>query len=140
MDRKTIRSPEEAREIHRVAANRWNHAHREEQRERSLSWQKAHPERSRAIYARYRLKKRLAGAPRPCPELCEVCGRKGQRWSAGTLCRDHDHVTGLFRGWLCHKCNLALGNVNDSVDVLRGLAKYLESYRELKLVNRGGVA
>ena len=136
MGRKTIRSPEEAREIHRAATLRCRLANSELYNERARAWAKDHPERTRATYARYRLKKRLAGAPRPCPELCEVCGRKGQRWSAGTLCRDHDHATGLFRGWLCHKCNLALGNVNDNVDVLRGLARYLESYRELKLVNK----
>jgi hypothetical protein len=39
---------------------------------------------------------------------------------------DHDHVTGLFRGWLCVKCNLGLGNLGDSVERLRNAIDYLE--------------
>lgn len=43
------------------------------------------------------------------------------------LCLDHCHVTGSFRGWLCYKCNLALGNVEDSIERLKQLITYLES-------------
>ena len=139
MVRKMARSKktaEETRESHRRASIEWYYRNQEHAKKRSREWARANPEKAKAADARYHLKKRLAGSSRPCPELCEVCGRKGQRWSAGTLCRDHDHETGKFRGWLCHKCNLALGNVNDNVDVLRGLAIYLESYRALKLVNQ----
>lgn len=42
------------------------------------------------------------------------------------LCLDHCHATGKFRGWLCFKCNLALGNLDDSVDRLKNLIAYLE--------------
>ena len=38
---------------------------------------------------------------------------------------DHCHKTGRVRGLLCKECNLALGNVNDSIDVLRNLIQYL---------------
>lgn len=34
---------------------------------------------------------------------CEACGRKE------LLKGDHDHATGLFRGILCHWCNIVLG-------------------------------
>lgn len=53
------------------------------------------------------------------PKQCEVCG------SEEDLCIDHDHRTGVVRGTLCRKCNLALGNVNDSVSILEGLIQYL---------------
>jgi len=40
---------------------------------------------------------------------------------------DHNHLTGTVRGILCRKCNLALGHVNDSTDLLGGLIEYLET-------------
>ncbi len=42
---------------------------------------------------------------------------------------DHDHQTGKFRGLLCHKCNVTLGMVDDSTEVLRWLAQYVEEHR-----------
>jgi hypothetical protein len=49
-------------------------------------------------------------------------GRKKHRvWSL-----DHNHDTGEFRGWICNKCNLALGNMNDDLEYARRLVKYLE--------------
>lgn len=52
-------------------------------------------------------------------------------------CFDHDHncCSGLKscgrcrRGLLCHKCNRALGNVNDSPEKLEGLADYLRHHQ-----------
>jgi hypothetical protein len=44
----------------------------------------------------------------------------------GPLHCDHDHATGLFRGWLCRGCNHALGNLKDSPAAILGLAQYLE--------------
>lgn len=49
-------------------------------------------------------------------------GRKKHRvWSL-----DHNHQTGEFRGWICNKCNLALGNMNDNLEYAKRLVKYLE--------------
>ena len=44
----------------------------------------------------------------------------------GIWCCDHDHKTNKFRGWLCHKCNMALGNMNDDIDRLERAIKYLK--------------
>jgi Recombination endonuclease VII len=51
--------------------------------------------------------------------LCAVC-RKADPEHV-----DHDHQTGKVRGMLCFNCNQALGNVRDSVPVLRALITYL---------------
>jgi hypothetical protein len=67
-------------------------------------------------------------APRPEPEQCEVCGTFGKEFKKG-LHLDHDHNTNKFRGWLCHRCNCALGMVKDNPETLEALAKYLRVYR-----------
>ena len=74
----------------------------------------------------YKLRRREQAAGRPRPEVCEVCGElpqiKGLVW-------DHDHETGLFRGWLCGNCNVALGLVKDSSAILQHLIEYLQGHR-----------
>ncbi len=69
---------------------------------------------------------------------CAICsttspGRGHQFFSV-----DHEHVEGFrslppaqkllhIRGLLCHRCNVGLGMVRDSVEVVRSLIRYLES-------------
>jgi len=46
-------------------------------------------------------------------------------------CRDHDHITGKFRDFLCHKHNGMLGHADDTLqDLLDGI-KYLTTYNEI---------
>lgn len=60
----------------------------------------------RAAYVRKQARIRY-GCIDPSDELrtgnCEICTKHG------VLRFDHDHATGLFRGWLCGSCNLSLG-------------------------------
>lgn len=39
---------------------------------------------------------------------------------------DHNHEKGTFRGWLCSRCNSALGWLGDNVDNLERGLKYLQ--------------
>src|SRR3990167_9559366 len=64
----------------------------------------------------------IAGRKRP--ELCEICGKKGK------ICFDHNHETGKFRGWICVKCNIALGMSEDNPEILNKLIKYIEKNKE----------
>lgn len=36
--------------------------------------------------------------------------------------------TGKVRALLCHKCNAALGNVNDSIDILKEMISYIDKH------------
>jgi Recombination endonuclease VII len=63
--------------------------------------------------------------------LCDICGQPpSDRYSTGKsqvrLGIDHDHKTGKFRGLLCRKCNLAIGNMDDNPKWLMAAAFYLE--------------
>ena len=50
--------------------------------------------------------------------------------SNSTWVLDHNHATGKFRGWLCNKCNSALGWLSDDVIILRRAVEYLEKHEE----------
>lgn len=71
-------------------------------------------------YEEKRKKKKEKLAGRKKPEQCEVCGAFGQ------ICFDHDHITGKFRGWICWRCNVVLGHIKDSKDLLNKLIDYLK--------------
>ncbi len=44
----------------------------------------------------------------------------------GSWVLDHCHETESFRGWLCHKCNRALGGFDDSPEMLGRAMTYLK--------------
>ena len=83
------------------------------------------PEYKAKAAARYQ-RKREAQAAHPRPELCEICGNPPN--GMGALHWDHCHTTGVFRGWLCHSCNHALGHVRDDPALLRRMADYLDRF------------
>jgi hypothetical protein len=58
--------------------------------------------------------------PRPLDGCCELCH------NPRSLCIDHDHNTGCFRGWLCQPCNRSLGTFGDSVEGLKRAIDYLQ--------------
>jgi hypothetical protein len=66
-------------------------------------------------------------------KTCAVCLRPPPPGKP-VLVLDHDHRTKVLRGFLCSKCNLALGLLNDSPAILRRLAAYLENKRFAKLI------
>ncbi len=77
-------------------------------------------------FAKIKLKiKRESNASRPRTLRCECCGDlpdcKGIVW-------DHDHESGLFRGWLCNRCNRVLGMCKDNKLVFENLTEYLEKH------------
>lgn len=50
---------------------------------------------------------------------CEICG------SILNMCIDHDHNNGKIRGYLCNRCNTAMGMFNDDIGTLLRVIDYL---------------
>lgn len=81
----------------------------------SKKWQQRH-EVARAK----ELAKQDGAATRPRATKCEVVG-----CGNSPVVFDHCHATGLFRGWICVRCNRLLGQIKDSPELLESLATYL---------------
>lgn len=66
---------------------------------------------------------------------CAICRREfsmrmgGRGRKATTACIDHDHATGKVRELLCVPCNLAVGYMQDSPELCRSLAAYLDRHQ-----------
>lgn len=58
------------------------------------------------------------------PEACECCGEI-ETGRNSVLSLDHDHLTGVFRGWLCNKCNLGIGLLGDTAESVEKAVTYL---------------
>lgn len=99
----------------------------------SKKWAETHQTERRAIGRRWARKKRFHQLSiskvfrdelmRLQKRRCAIC------FSKAKLCLDHDHVTGFFRGLLCHKCNIGLGSFRDNPEFLRTAARFLEAMR-----------
>ena len=83
---------------------------------------RGHVARCKACYKEARRAKIEAGADRTPPQHCDICSDHVAR-----PVFDHCHATGRFRGWLCDRCNLTLGKVKDSAELLRKMIAYLDA-------------
>ncbi len=54
---------------------------------------------------------------------CAICGCDE---GSGSLHMDHDHATGKFRGWLCRRCNHAIGLAYEDAELLHSMADYVK--------------
>lgn len=71
---------------------------------------------------------------------CAICGtliHRGAPRSRTSACVDHCHSSGLVRGWLCHRCNVAIGLMDDCVDRLESAADYLRRHQASSSQRRG---
>jgi len=55
-------------------------------------------------------------------EVKDFGGKKNSPWVL-----DHCHSSNEFRGWLCHRCNRALGGFSDDVAYLHRAIDYLKT-------------
>ena len=103
------RRPEEQREVRRALRREWF----QKNREHAYAYAKS-----------YKVRRSEAKAARSKPTVCEACEREHDK-----IVFDHDHTTGMFRGWICDTCNVVLGRYRDDPVLLDKLAAYLRKDR-----------
>jgi len=57
---------------------------------------------------------------------CAICGKPLKDGRGSNI--DHNHESGRIRGVLCHKCNTALGLLDDNVLLVDGMKNYLQKW------------
>lgn len=65
--------------------------------------------------------------------VCAICRGPETRFDSrlGILTRlavDHCHATGKVRGLLCSRCNVTIGRINESIDLLRAMEVYMQHH------------
>lgn len=62
---------------------------------------------------------------------CLICGLEENTVSKSGITKvlavDHCHTTGKVRGLLCYKCNVGIGHLQDSIEVLESAIQYLKA-------------
>lgn len=114
-------------------------------RAHNANWRKKHPEIARRLKREHRLnnkdlyrannfrwkygmtvedRDRMFEGQGNCCAICSATEPGGR----GYWHTDHCHTTNKVRGVLCHRCNVALGHVRDSIPVLGRMIEYLEHH------------
>lgn len=120
------KNPERARAINRKHAlkRRTDEHYKEYRRTYNRKWRAANPDKVRAA-GRKHWRNRF-GAVRPCPLMCECCGKTNR-----ALQMDHDHLLGTFRGWICSGCNTSIGKLGDDIAGVQRALDYLQRNNSL---------
>ena len=61
-----------------------------------------------------------------CDNTCQICQKKSD------LCLDHCHNRLKFRGFLCSKCNSAIGFFDENIDILKNAIEYIQNFEKLQ--------
>lgn len=57
---------------------------------------------------------------------CPVCDRTTIVQQNRDVNLDHSHETGEIRGWVCNRCNTGIGNLRESVPILKRAIKWIK--------------
>jgi len=115
------------KECSRRCCSDYAKANRAKRNLRLRGWRKRNPTLVHGLDKRKRLKKKYgltpelyAGLKESCQGRCSLCSQPTK-----ALELDHDHKTKRLRGFVCRKCNLLLGLIEDRNLPLDQIAAYL---------------
>lgn len=117
-------------EAQRQRAKQWHHVNKEKAKQSAAQWRAANAEK---IKAKKRLdatgftEAQFGEALRRQNGECAICRTGLSDLPPRQVHADHDHNTGKPRGVLCHHCNVALGHLKDSEELLQAAIDYLQS-------------
>ena len=124
----------------------WRKNNRDKARESQYAWNRKNPSKLRAIQQRHKMKSDYKRIQRnyelmskygitvdDYEELirsqnnkCKICMKS--ETTNRSLAVDHCHKSGAVRALLCFRCNTSIGQFEDSPDLLRKAAEYLEHH------------
>lgn len=119
-------NPEAAREYHKAyrAENKKQISERQKTYRTEIAPEK---ERQRAGM-RFAPGQTIAGMKTEQNNKCGICRKELVEGKDTHV--DHSHEgLGYVRGLLCHKCNLGIGHLNDSIELLQSAVAYLEQHK-----------
>lgn len=61
-------------------------------------------------------------------QSCWICSKEFKNKSDAKI--DHNHETNIVRGLLCNNCNTSIGLVQENIDVLKKMIKYLKQNKD----------
>jgi len=64
---------------------------------------------------------------------CAICFKRDTKM----LAVDHDHQTGQVRELLCQKCNMALGLIDEDIDIMFMMIEYAKYWHNKRLEKMG---
>ena len=105
-------------------------ANAERLRRRSQQYRDENPELGRYIRRNSHLRRKYGISVQDYDDMlerqqgaCAICEKSAE--VVGKLFVDHDHATGLVRGLLCHTCNVGIGALKDSPELMLAAASYI---------------
>lgn len=109
-------------ESNRARVLRWQVENKDKVNSKNKQWYHKNPDKVRL---KSRKKQGMLNPPAEAKSgRCEICGKHKDM-----LNLDHDHSTGIIRGWLCRTCNLGLGAFKDSVIFMINATNYLKKHK-----------
>ena len=116
------------KECHRIYCREYGKQNRVKRNLRLAQWRRKNPIQAHELDKRKRLRQDYGLSPmlyeqlkEKCQGKCSLCGQQ-----TDSLELDHDHKTKRIRGFLCRKCNLLLGLLEDRNIPLNQIATYLD--------------
>lgn len=114
--------------------------HRDIEKERARSRERAKTPKQKAAIRRSEFKRRYGLTPERVEEMkaernwrCDICDRDCKDAPPGKILHvDHCHATGRVRGMLCPPCNKVLGMMQDEIPRLRRAIAYLEQTHDAR--------
>ena len=84
-----------------------------------------------------RIRREVGPAP-PIGSRCWACKKIPK--DNKRLCCDHDHNTGVFRGWLCGRCNRSIGLMGETKERALLIYEYLDNAENANGRGEGALA